>query len=423
MEESKKGVLNLPEENAIEIILSICFLLGVLLCIALITFSDLSSRESGILSLLLTILSVIASWLLAKLYGESQHRRAIEEVKEMHNDKIRTFALKAAEKVNNLSEQINKLSIFLEEELNYDSHESDRDSLRAKEERIESAIHILSMLKSVNDTSLSDWHGVIDEEIEEQREAREEREEELREMIHRLEAIIAKSNSNEASTPESSSTIAKQIDLIKKDVRLLMAGVSGTHVPPPKIKKKRTRTEVNESCPNCSTRLQYTQRLLPNSIKTIYCPGCSSTIFSRYNPEKENFQLKANEHRKEAIPCPSCSTELNFILDLAPSSHKKVKCIRCHNIFNFNRKPNESISIQCISDSNTPRIITEEEIERVRAILPPQPWPAGIHKTVAEMTGLTNTTVAKITRVLIRRGVFKEQINGQLYDLVPSDNP
>lgn len=422
MEDKNKGLLNLPEESAIEVILSICFIAGILLCISIITFSELSSRESGILSLLLTILSVIASWLLAKLYGESQHRQAIEEVKEMHNDKIRTFALKAAEKVNNLSEQINRLSIFLEEELSSDAHECDRDSLRAKEERIESAIHILSMLKSVNDTSLSDWHGVIDEEIVGQREAREEREEELREMIHRLEALIAKSNNSDSSTPESGSTIAKQIDLIKKDVRLLMAGVSGTHVPPPKVKKKRTRIDLNEDCPCCSSKLQYTQRALKHSVKTIYCPSCSSTVISRYIPERDTFQLTANETKQETLACPTCSSALNFTLELEPSSNKKVKCGICHSVSSVGRTNDERVSIRCISNANAPRILTEEEIEKVRVALPAQPWPTGTHKVVAEKTGLTNTLAMKAIRELIHRGAFKEQIDGILYDLVPSNS-
>jgi hypothetical protein len=39
------------------------------------------------------------------------------------------------------------------------------EALQAREERIESAIHLIRTLKSVNDTSLSDWEGVIGDEL------------------------------------------------------------------------------------------------------------------------------------------------------------------------------------------------------------------------------------------------------------------
>ena len=402
----------LTEKNKFEFILAIVFFIGVILCVSIISLAELTSKESSILSLFLTVLSVIASWLLAKVYSESQHLRAIEEVKDMHNDKVRTFALKAAEKVNNLSEQINKLSIYLEEELDDDSYDDDKESLMAKEERIESAIHILSMLKSVNDTSLSDWHGIIDEEIEEQREIREAREEELRELIHKLESIIIKTNKN-----QQDEKLLKQIETMKKDMRLLMAGVSGSHVSVTKVGKRKVRKELTKECPTCKFELQYSQRSKANSVKTIYCKNCNALIYSRYNMQQDDFNLGIKEEKSEKIDCPECDVEIAFELDTESHSKKSIKCEQCQKEIIVVRKTNgEFVSVKekLISSSQ----VTENDIEKVKNELPTQPWPKNIHKDIAQKLNMSNSAVMKATRELIKNGEFKEQIDGVLYDLV-----
>ena len=102
----------------------------------------------------------------------------------MHNENLRTYALKAAEKVNNLSEQLNRLSLYLEDDLQEESNYSESSN-----QRIISAIHMIAMLKSVNDTSLSDWQGVIGEEIEEHRKEAEEREIILTNLMDKVERL------------------------------------------------------------------------------------------------------------------------------------------------------------------------------------------------------------------------------------------
>ena len=100
-----------------------------------------------------------------------------------HRTNLRTYALKAAEKVTNLSNELSRLSAYLQQELDYTDYRNTEEELQAKEERLESAIRLLSTLKSVNDTSLSDWQGVIGDELAEQREQIHEREQELRETL------------------------------------------------------------------------------------------------------------------------------------------------------------------------------------------------------------------------------------------------
>jgi len=48
-------------------------------------------------------------------------------VQERSQANLRTYALKASEKVNNLSSELNKLAVYLEDELNYTEYNSSGD--------------------------------------------------------------------------------------------------------------------------------------------------------------------------------------------------------------------------------------------------------------------------------------------------------
>lgn len=56
--------------------------------------------------------------------------------------------------------------------------------------------------------------------------------------------------------------------------------------------------------------------------------------------------------------------------------------------------------------------IEEEMVQEVRALLPTQPWPVGIHKEIAGKLGITNSQASKCINKLIRRGEFKHQSDG-----------
>lgn len=90
------------------------FVAGTVVCIYVIYEHALTEREAAMFGVLLTILSTLASWIITDLYGSSQYRRAITEVREEYRGNLRTYALKAAEKVNNLSNELGRLSGYLE---------------------------------------------------------------------------------------------------------------------------------------------------------------------------------------------------------------------------------------------------------------------------------------------------------------------
>ncbi len=62
-----------------------------------------------------------------------------------------------------------------------------------------------------------------------------------------------------------------------------------------------------------------------------------------------------------------------------------------------------------------PDDVDEELLHSVRELLPPQPWPVGIHLTIANKLNVSNNMVSRCITALIARGVFMRQIDGQLF--------
>lgn len=60
--------------------------------------------------------------------------------------------------------------------------------------------------------------------------------------------------------------------------------------------------------------------------------------------------------------------------------------------------------------------INEEFLFNVKSRLPNQPWPQGIHRAIAEELGCAPSKVYQAIDILISKKIFKEQIDGILYD-------
>lgn len=59
---------------------------------------------------------------------------------------------------------------------------------------------------------------------------------------------------------------------------------------------------------------------------------------------------------------------------------------------------------------------SEATLDAVRQLLPAQPWPRGTHRQVRQRLGLSGTQYQRIVDELIRRGDFKLQRDGQLFE-------
>lgn len=58
--------------------------------------------------------------------------------------------------------------------------------------------------------------------------------------------------------------------------------------------------------------------------------------------------------------------------------------------------------------------LDESLLAAAKALLPAQPWPSGIHREIADKLGLTASQASKYIQVLINRGDFVDQVDGQL---------
>lgn len=63
----------------------------------------------------------------------------------------------------------------------------------------------------------------------------------------------------------------------------------------------------------------------------------------------------------------------------------------------------------------TPFDIDKDLLASAKDLLPAQPWPAGVHKELAEKLSLTPAQASKYIQALIRRGDFLDQVDGQLF--------
>jgi hypothetical protein len=243
---------------------------GILFCLWRITRGVGTQTEALLLSVILTIFSTLASWVAANYYANYSY-----------DANLRVFALKAAEKVTNLSNELSRLSVFLQQELESEEYDSPREELLHRDARIEATIHIINTLKSVNDKSLSDWQGVIGEEISAQREVQEEREEHLRDLLERVESLPAEP-AQELTAPSSDAGagVRAELESIRKDIRLLATQVSGVPLRTTTFAKAQ-RVKLQNPCPLCSSMVSYKQRPTENSVKTTACKHCGPSCFHK----------------------------------------------------------------------------------------------------------------------------------------------
>jgi PAS domain-containing protein len=368
-------------------------LIGIVACLWRLTAGPSTPNEALLLSLVLTIFSMVGSWIASRHYAEVSFNR-----------NLRLFALKAAEKVTNLSDELNRLSAFLQEELKSTEYESPAESLLAKNVRIEGAIHVINTLKSVNDRSLSDWQGVIGEEISAQREMEDEREESLRELLDRLESLSAHG-------PEEA--LRTEVESIRTDLRFLAAQITGVPVSARRLKGK---IDVQKRCPQCAQPVQYRQRVTLGGINALDCTHCGSKLYSKV--VDGGFELKVRVPISEEIMCPSCAKVNKVTIDPVPGAIQDVNCHSCNASIRVIRAPRQlrlKLRAKSQGTSAEPVSLSEELLARVRDLMGQQPWPSGRSRAVALEMGVHHGIVQAAIQELVRRGVFRLQVDGTLY--------
>ncbi len=387
--------------------IAIAFLgLVVVVCIYVIGTETLTSRESALLSLVLTIFSVIATWVASHWYAEYQQEAT-----------LRRYALQAAEKVNNLSSELNRLAYYLQEELESDQSENLRDVVHSRNERMSSAIHLIATLRVVNDGALSDWEGVIGEEIDRQREVRRERESEMQDVVEKVEELLDEHRTDAIGLRSDNTGLRHELKTLRTELRAAAASVA---IPSRTSRGSKKRLDVSVECPNCGEPIQYRQRPTGNGQKGVECDNCSERFVSRWSGN--DFRLEPRTEIEEIVECPSCSKQISVLLDNIAGASKVKTCEHCSDVLRVARTPTEVKVTDAASTSPQSfpkRIPTEAEVCAVLAALPPQPWPTGTHQRVAEQLHLQPSTVSRSIDVLIDRGSVQPQTNGVVLERRP----
>ncbi len=272
--------------------IAIAFLgLVVVVCIYVIGTETLTSRESALLSLVLTIFSVIATWVASHWYAEYQQEAT-----------LRRYALQAAEKVNNLSSELNRLAYYLQEELESDQSENLRDVVHSRNERMSSAIHLIATLRVVNDGALSDWEGVIGEEIDRQREVRRERESEMQDVVEKVEELLDEHRTDAIGLRSDNTGLRHELKTLRTELRAAAASVA---IPSRTSRGSKKRLDVSVECPNCGEPIQYRQRPTGNGQKGVECDNCSERFVSRWSGN--DFRLEPRTYCEYASRAPSAT--------------------------------------------------------------------------------------------------------------------
>lgn len=388
------------------------FILGISLIGVLWVLSteELSARETSLFSSVLALLSIAVSWLITDLYAEKSKQSALEEAKQFHHDSLKTYVINASEKVNNISNELSRLTRRLK---SMGSSDEEIISREVVGERIDNVIHIIETLKSVNDTTINDWRGIIGLEIKTFKEQQEEqREKEINSLLLRIENLEAL----ELSGSETEQSVV--------DARLSLDDLLGDTGY--SLNESESINRVTRQCPSCSTMFSYDQHTRSDNYRHLRCPkaSCNTFLISVYKNATRKIDLREPRMKLHEVACAICQEPNEISVPDCDGGRGKQKC-KCGNIITLKYDKNHELIEhnskalpKSLEDDMLP--ISEELIQAVKSRLPEQPWEKHIHKTIAQELGASNSQVNKATQELIRRGDFYQQVDGVLYERVKS---
>lgn len=373
---------------------AVVVVVGTALTIGALSQSELSPSESLLLSLLLTVFSVTSGWLISHTLSNYDRAEQIAAIKREYEKNTEIYAIKASEKVINLSNQISRVVDFLKDQPKDKTETSELELIG----RHNAVIHMLGTLKSINDTSLSDWEGVIGDRLDAKRKIDQQRDFDINAILDEMRALSK-----------------ERIDFTEEDMAALtveLRRLSNTQAALPPSRRGGT---VKVDCPVCSSHVRLKTTANGRIRKTAArCNNCNSSL-AVINGDSESPYLEKRHDKPEQVVCPECGKANAVLLDNAAPSHKNFNCSSCgqqavaHRLRDGIQSRTSDGAKKVVTTYNSPQFL-----EQVYMLMPPQPWPPGAHREVAEKLGCTPSQVNKATRALIKEGRFQNQIDGQL---------
>ncbi len=146
---------------------------GIFAVFTVLATMRVNEHEQILYCIILTLLSVAMGFMFSLQGSGHRLNKATEELKLRQAEDLKTRAVKTADNIDALSREFQRFARFLEGELQ-NQYKDAGEGYRSRTERIESSIHIINTLRSMNEASLNDWRNVIPERVVEKPEAREE---------------------------------------------------------------------------------------------------------------------------------------------------------------------------------------------------------------------------------------------------------
>jgi len=197
-------------------------------------------------------------------------------------------------------------------------------------ERLETATVMLDTLKSVNDTALSDWRGIIGNELKQQ----EEIEADIDYIYNKLEEL---EELQSASISPRAELVLPDLDLdnVKiefdtADIDKIMSDYASKSPIPVRIPKKR-KVDTSVRCPMCGSENQTRVRLRSGYKKVVRCNTCRR--FFGINVDSElNIAPQTVESSEKSVQCVLCDTKVNVLYPLWSGYSFEVQCQNCHSV-------------------------------------------------------------------------------------------
>jgi hypothetical protein len=383
----------------VPILVTIGLGLTTIICLWIAGTRQLTNTESVLLGVLLSAASMLVSWLATHVYSVISVKDSVAEATQAYSDNIRTLGVRAAEKVLNLSNQLQRLSESMNSALE-DADESDgtkQSIVQLLRERIQAAIYNLETLKSMNDTFLSDWRGIIGDEIDKQQALERQIEVlalELRNQIRERESMRSAVVSNE--------TVSALEDRIYQTEQRLTEKITALPFKVTVRSSKTAKEDVSLKCPSCTESISVLTRTKKGARKLIHCPSCKT--YSRICAiEDGDFEIDAVTMFTFSDQCPICHTELKGEMPDYSGAMQAIVCPKC----------DMSLIASRASDGINLRVPKGEQhkfpkslYDAVFSRLPPRPWPPFIHKAIAAELGISNKVVSQIIGRIVESGHF-----------------
>lgn len=380
---------------------AICIGLGICFYIAG-TRASLTNSEALMLSTLVSFFSIVVSWLATHAYSQFSNASTAADARAAYNEKMQTFGRKAAEKVFNLSNELDRLSSMLRSALEEsEEQEKSKVSLIVLREKMSSTLHVLETLKSVNDTSLSDWRGVIGEDIELQQNLQKQIDEIYEQLIDQRQ-IKQQIESSLVSSADLENT-EKRIEEIEKRLGEKVAALPfSIRLVPPKPHKQ----DMVYNCPACNATVTTRVRPRRGAKKFVRCGGCKKHWLLTYTSDAE-FETQILPEVEKEIQCVLCNSKMTISMPEFPGATLAASCPECECTMNVS-KTKIGIAVHYLESKKLP----DKFLERNAAEIPDGDWPSGLNDILATKMNIHPKLINLAIKTLLRSGRVKVPVRG-----------